>query len=431
MDLGNQCSVGGEEGVCHSSAKCSGLGLKQAGACTLGRSVCCTEVSSCASSFKSSVSYFTQPQHVDGERSCQAKVEIQSNVCYLRLNLEEFDLPLGSSGKCGKVSFSISIEKFGNLSSINLGCGHKTGLEVLLPVTSGSVVFMNVLLGTSLARWKVKISQEKCTMTRTRHPDLADNCSSNMKKSRGREKMVMKRMKKQLFDIKKKRRKSRRIKRGIFPSLFNIDWVFGLSEGKGRKKEEEYTRAPAHQYKVNTLLEIASQRVKEVPSDFFEVVTLSNMELSKFSGHQPLKSEPSNKTLAKKVNKKSEDTRRRRNFKRRKSLFPSSDSVSWSGRLVEDTTRRTCGPAYLVTPSHALTGGGSGCLLGSRTGTTTLTVIFSVYRVPVTRVTLHSDRMALLTLHSPVPSNVAPLCGARVGNSVRDWVEEAMGEVEV
>ena len=42
LDLGSLCSAGGVEGVCHTKAKCEGLGLTQAGSCTRGKSVCCT-----------------------------------------------------------------------------------------------------------------------------------------------------------------------------------------------------------------------------------------------------------------------------------------------------------------------------------------------------------------------------------------------------
>ena len=63
--------------------------------------------------------------------------------------------------------------------------------------------------------------------------------------------------------------------------------------------------------------------------------------------------------------------------------------------------------------------------------TSTLTVIFSGYRVPVTGVTVHSDRVALVTLHHPVPGTVHPLCRAGLGDTVRDWLEEAIREDEV
>ena len=103
LDLGHLCSAGGVEGVCHTKAKCEGLGLTQAGTCTQLKSVCCTgelpytlriiqlellffflhpEVSSCNSSLKSPVSYLTSLHHPVS--TCHARVEISSNTCYLR-----------------------------------------------------------------------------------------------------------------------------------------------------------------------------------------------------------------------------------------------------------------------------------------------------------------------------------------------------------
>jgi len=419
LDLGSLCSVGGEEGVCHSLAKCSGLGGSQAGACTQGRSVCCTEVSSCDSSFSSLVSYFISPQQMYGEKTCQSKVKIQSNVCYLRINLEQFDLLKGRRGKCREDSFSISLDKPGNISSIQNICGDKTGLEVLLPVSRGSVVFLQFLLGSGPASWRMKIKQEKCDKSRRRQADLADNLISCKNTNKGKEKKEVRRMKKQLFGGQRKRRKNKRYKRSLF------SWIFGQSQGKTTKKGEETKITSTHQLRANTPLEIASKRVKNVPSDFYKVVTASTMELSYFSGQQTITSVTRSKPVPQQDTKNRDKQNMQRHFKRRKSLFPASPS--WSG-VLKTSTDLECGPAYLVTPSHALTGGGVGCVLGSMTGTNTLTVIFSGYRVPVKRVTLHSERMALLTLHSPVPSTVPPLCSVGLGNSVRQWVEQAIKE---
>jgi len=380
------------------------------------------EVSSCDTSFQSSVSYFTSPQHMFVGRTCQSTVEIQGNVCYLRINLEEFDLPEGRKGKCGEDSFSISFDQPSNFSSIKPLCGQRSGLEVLLPVTRGSVVFLKFLLGSDLASWKMKISQEKCGKSRRRQSDFVEklnNCN-HMKNRRGKEKGAVRRMKKQLFgDGQKKRRKNRRFKRSLF------SWMFSKSEGNTKKEGEENKTVATDQLRANTPLEIASKRVKNVPSDFYKVVAASNMELSQFSGHQTSKTVTSSDTSPNKVTKHSDTPKR--NFKRRKSLFPSTPS--WSG-VLKTSTDLVCGPAYLVTPSHALTGGGAGCVLDSMTGTTNLTVIFSVYKVAVTSVTLHSDKMALVTLHSPVPSTVPPLCSAGLGDSVRQWVEQAVSDEE-
>jgi len=381
-------------------------------------------VSSCDSAFKSSVSYFSSPKFMNGRRTCQSKVEIQGNVCYLRINLEQFDLQEGKRrGKCREDSFSISFQQPDNISSIQPLCGHNTGLEVLLPVSRGSVVFLRFLLGSGLASWRLKIRQEKCDKNVKRQLDLTDNLNNckNKNKIKGKEKVEVRRMKKQLFGGKKERRKSRRFKRSLF------SWMFGQSEGKIMKRGEENIIAPTHQLRMNTPLEIASKRAKNVPSDFYKVVTASSMEFSQFSGNQSSKSVTSSKILQQQIYKSSDKQKRQRNFKRRKSLFlPSS---SWSG-VLKTSTDLVCGPAYLVTPNHALTGGGAGCVIGSMTGTTTLTVIFSVYKVPVTRVTLYSDKMALVTLHSPVPSSVPPLCSAGLGDSLRNWVEQAIREEE-
>ena len=132
--------------------------------------------------------------------------------------------------------------------------------------------------------------------------------------------------------------------------------------------------------------------------------------------------------------KNTENKRKNRNYKRRNSLF-NSVSETWTGTL-SDSAGSSC-PAYLITPRHALTSGG--CALS--TVTASLSVIFSVYRVTVTRVTLHcgmSDGcdLAMLTLHSPLPHSVGPLCypeeyvgtllGISAGHSVNEWIVQAI-----
>ena len=79
---------------------------------------------------------------------------------------------------------------------------------------------------------------------------------------------------------------------------------------------------------------------------------------------------------------------------------------------------------------------------GYHSSTASLSVILSVYRVGVRRVTLHPAlHLALLTLHPEIPSMVEPLCmaqdyaGMLLGSgeaqdsdsdSVRDWLEQAI-----
>ena len=245
-------------------------------------------------------------------------------------------------------------------------------------------------------------------------------------------------MKKQLLGPKTKRRKkmqSRRQRRSFFPYLLNPDWIFGLSEGKNEKKEKE--RPPDNQSKVVTLLDIARKRAKDTPIDFFQVVTSSDIKHSLFSGHQTSTIVNKSSLISNKANESKDNKNRKRNYKRQKMLFNSPHSQSWAGTFT-NSAGSSC-PAYLVTPSHVVTSGAC----AHRTVTASLSVIFSVYRVAVTRVTLHcgmSDGcdLAMLTLHSPLPHGVGLLCypadyvgtllGISTGDSARDWMVQAIKE---
>ena len=192
---------------------------------------------------------------------------------------------------------------------------------------------------------------------------------------------------------------------------------------------------------MNSPLEIAGKKVEDVPSDFFQVVTASGLELSEFSGHQVLGKNNKSKISSpkSKVSQTSEpERRRRRNYKRRKSLFSSRPSTPWAGRVISAGGHNSC-PAYLLAGGgHALAD--SACVM-TEDMPPTLTVIFSVYRVGVTRVTLHpSLHLALLSLHPQLPGRVEPLCtpedivGRLVGSrdtladsdDLRDWLEHAV-----
>ena len=170
-------------------------------------------------------------------------------------------------------------------------------------------------------------------------------------------KKEIKRMKKQPFGVKRKRkqRKSRRQRRSFFPSFIQVDRIFGQSEGINVKQGKERTeRPPAKQKsKVNTLLEIARKRANDIPSDFFQVVTSSDIKHSPFSGHKASKIVNRGSFVENKADEKKDYKNRNRNYKRQKLLFNSPNSQSWAGTLP-DLTGLSC-PAYLITPRHALT----------------------------------------------------------------------------
>ena len=119
-------------------------------------------------------------------------------------------------------------------------------------------------------------------------------------------------------------------------------------------------------------------------------------------------------------------------------MFSSRPSTPWAGQVKSDKGL-SC-PAYLLAGGgHALAD--SACVM-TEDMPPTLTVIFSVYRVGVTRVTLHpSLHLALLSLHPQLPSRVEALChpedivGSVVGawdalvvdsHQLGDWLEQAV-----
>jgi len=137
---------------------------------------------------------------------------------------------------------------------------------------------------------------------------------------------------------------------------------------------------------------------------------------------------------------------KRRNYKRHNSLFVREKTTpAWVGAVVGDdggdggaVGGDPC-PAYLISGNHVVT---SSVCVSSHS----LTVIFSQYRVTVTRVTLHPVlHIALLTLHTELPYNT--LChpeefiqtlipsesDARHHSShqIRGWLEQAVVGEEV
>ena len=221
----------------------------------------------------------------------------------------------------------------------------------------------------------------------------------------------------------------------MFPLL---DWMLREGERRRWRKEKEKVKVKEERSKVNTVLETASKKVKDVPSDFFQVVTASGLDLSEFSVGN-INDIPNTDTgdsggdIPNTVESErvQSSERGRRNYKRHNSLFSrEKNSPAWVGKVVDNDD---C-PAYLISSNHVVTS--SECVSSH-----SLTVIFSPYRVAVTRVTLHPVlHIALLTLHTELPYNT--LChpeefiqtlipsesDARHYSSlqIKDWLEQAV-----
>ena len=236
---------------------------------------------------------------------------------------------------------------------------------------------------------------------------------SKRKETRRKVKSLLRRKKKQLFGQRKRRKKNKRPKRSpMFPLL---DWMLREGERRRWRKEKEKVKVKEEKYKVNTVLETASKKVKDVPSDFFQVVTASGLDLSEFSVGNigDIHNNDTGGSIDDIHNTDPGDSggdipntmeservqgseRGRRNYKRHNSLFSrEKNSPAWVGKVVDNDD---C-PAYLISSNHVVTS--SECVSSH-----SLTVIFSPYRVAVTRVTLHPVlHIALLTLHTELPYN--------------------------
>jgi hypothetical protein len=171
-------------------------------------------------------------------------------------------------------------------------------------------------------------------------PERRRRCNRR-KESRRNVKKEIRRMKKQLFGVKRKRKKmtNRRQRRSFLPSLFKADWIFGLSKGKNEKEEKERPERPlANQSKVSTLLKIGQKRAKDTPRDFFQVMTSSYIEHSPFSGLQTLEIVNRSSLVSNKANTNKDYKNRKKNYKRLKLLFNSASSQSWASTLSAPPT---------------------------------------------------------------------------------------------
>ena len=204
-----------------------------------------------------------------------------------------------------------------------------------------------------------------------------------------------------MFSQWKKKKKKERRTRSLFSSL--LKWMHGTEEKKTKETVE-----------TTSLVNIAGNS-ENVPSEFYKIVTASNMELSDYS--QKMRNEEGNNVI-----KKRKEIR-----KRKKALVYYDQSISWSGEVK--TNVDNC-PAYLITEKHVIMHGT--CISGN------MTVVLPGYELSIVRVISHPYLpISLLTLNSSLPSSVETLCYPEEFlpylmktnidmNSLKDWIEQAM-----
>ena len=179
-------------------------------------------------------------------------------------------------------------------------------------------------------------------------PGLLDSVGKckNRRESKKHAKETFRRMKKYLFSKRRSRRKTRSI----------VDWVLnfnsrpekhGASDDDGADSAAQTDRVGRRgpgSDKVNTVID--TDKLQHIPSDFFTIATSSSMELSKYSKQLSVSAQHADGGAA--AEAPGAEVSRRRNYKRRKSLFNKS-AVS-----KRKSSSASC-PVYLYSDSHGLT----------------------------------------------------------------------------
>merc|ERR1712079_681928 len=177
--------------------------------------------------------------------------------------------------------------------------------------------------------------------------DSVGKCK-NRRESKKHAKETFRRMKKYLFSKRRSRRKTRSI----------VDWVLnfnsrpekhGASDDDGADSAAQTDRVGRRgpgSDKVTTVID--TDKLQHIPSDFFTIATSSSMELSKYSKQLSGSAQHADGGAGVEAEAPGVKVSRRRNYKRRKSLFNKS---AVSKRV---SSSASC-PVYLYSDSHGLT----------------------------------------------------------------------------
>ncbi|XP_063908570.1 uncharacterized protein LOC135126453 [Zophobas morio] len=132
---------------------------------------CCTQPSVCSKRTKSKVSYFTKDQSAAASY-CEHVVEIQSKVCQIRLDFEQFRLAPSTNVKvdanlfhtvCDTDNMTVNPE----VQRVPYFCGNNDGQHAYVHLDSQTELRLQVQLGAqgNLNRyWRIKVTQIECPL---------------------------------------------------------------------------------------------------------------------------------------------------------------------------------------------------------------------------------------------------------------------------
>ena len=154
------------KGTCFTSSECSGKSGTADGNCAAGFGVCCTfSVSTCGSTVSENCTYIKNPGYpstYSTTGTCSYSVTpINTDICQLRLDLDNFDITEGTTGTCTD-SFGVSV---GSERVYKDLCGTLSGQHIYLETarkTASQTLSFTIATGGT---WRMKVSQIECWNT--------------------------------------------------------------------------------------------------------------------------------------------------------------------------------------------------------------------------------------------------------------------------
>jgi len=153
-------------GTCLSQTECSGKSGTVDGNCASGFGVCCTFlVSTCGSTVSENCTYVQNPSYPSSYTtagSCEYTVTpLSADICQLRLDFDNLDITETTAGACTD-SFAVTS---GSSRVYPTLCGTLTGQHMYMETarkTSDQKVSFTIATTSTVATWRIKISQIEC-----------------------------------------------------------------------------------------------------------------------------------------------------------------------------------------------------------------------------------------------------------------------------
>ncbi|XP_003738338.1 uncharacterized protein LOC100905950 [Galendromus occidentalis] len=156
----------GHAGTCYTSQECSDVEGTNAGECAEGQGICCSTIYTCRQTVNHNVSYFVPPHHPHKEKNanvCPLRIQVEPEVCQIRLDFVRFDILGPRDGDCLDDMFVVLGSNRNH--KIPVLCGENTGHHIYINVDTIDapiVLQMNTGIAPYARDWRIKISMIPC-----------------------------------------------------------------------------------------------------------------------------------------------------------------------------------------------------------------------------------------------------------------------------